>query len=80
MGQFASRFLLIAGEVAGDRGNFEALGAMLANAARVLERVIVQSMELVSRYDQIQNAIWSHPARERGNVDAMRDELIKFNR
>ena len=77
---FAIPPLQFRGGVADDSKNFGGLVATLPNLARLAKLGIAQNMVTAPRYGTAQDAAWSHPARERGNMDAIRAEPRKFNR
>ena len=68
------------GGVADASKNCGGIGAALPNLARLAKLGIAQNVERAPRYETAQDVAWSQPARERGNMDAIRAEPRKFNR
>ena len=56
------------------------MGATLADLARIVEPGVTHNMETASRYGKLRRAAWAHLSRERGNVQAIREELARMNR
>ena len=81
-GQLALAYLryIIAGELAGAWNKFGVLGALLKNLASIMELSVPQNMETACRFEEAQSAAWSRPARERGSLQIIKDELVMMNR
>ena len=71
---------VVAGEVAGARGNCGGFGASLANLAHLLELAAIREIETASRFGRAQSPAPSRPARGRGSLRLAKDELFKINR
>ena len=81
-GQLALSYLryIIAGEAAGAWEAYVGLGATLARLAHILKLSVAQNMEIAYRFERAQSLRWSQLARERGNLDTIREELAKVCR
>ena len=82
IGQLALAYLRysIAGEIAGNWAKFGGLGALLANLASAIEISVIQNVETARRFKRPQGVARPHLARERGSLQAIKDELVKINR
>ena len=81
-GQLALAYVryVIAGEMVVAWPKYGGLGAMLTNVARLLKPSVVQDIETASRFERAQSSARAHLARGRGNLQLVRDELIKVPR
>ena len=66
--------------MAGARSNFGGRGATLTNLARHLELPVVRNMETASRFERVQSTAWAQLARDRGNLQPTKDEMVAINR
>ena len=53
---------------------------MLMNVAHLAGPSFLRDMETASRAEKAQSAAWSQLARDRGNLQFVKDELFKLNR
>ena len=53
---------------------------MVTNLSRQMEMSAARNLEAVSRFNATQNAAWTHPPWERGNLDIILDELGRRDR
>ena len=53
---------------------------MLTNLAQLLEPSVIQNAETAARVEHAHSAAWAHVARECGNLQYVKDVLVKVNR
>ena len=82
MGQLALRHLryIVAAELAGAWQAYGGLGAMLTHLAHISKLPVVRNAETSYRFEGAQSQRRSGLARGRGNLDAIRAELLKMDR
>ena len=66
--------------VAGTWAKIGGLGAKVANLACPADSSVVRNMQAVSKYGKANDAAWAHLARVRGDVEIIREELLRRNR
>ena len=81
-GQLTLSYLryVVPGEIAGAWELFGGFGALLTNLAHLMELSIARNLEAASRLERAQSSARAHAAREGGNLQRVKDELIKINR
>ena len=71
---------IIAGEVAGGWGASGGMGAMLSHLAHLHTLEMTQNAETSFRFERAQSAKWSQLARNRGDPEAIKNDLRALNR
>ena len=70
----------VAGKTVWARRNFGGLGATITKLAYPLELPAIRNMETASRPERAQSTARAHLARERGDPQSIKDELVQVNR
>ena len=61
-------------------GTLRGLWGLFSNLAHLMELSVARKTETASRFDRAQSALWAHLARERGNLQPVKDVLITITR
>ena len=71
---------IVAGEIDLAPKKFGGLAAFLTKLLTLLELAVIQNMEAASRFERAQSAARSRLARERGSLEAVKEEVVRLNR